>query len=59
VSDAAITSLSVDELLTLLNQAGAGITLDQLKADIKAGAPQNNDGTINYIHYGAWLLKER
>jgi hypothetical protein len=29
-----------------------------LEADIAAGAPVNADGTINLVHYAAWLVKE-
>jgi hypothetical protein len=29
-----------------------------LRADIDAGAPANADGTINLVHYAAWLVKE-
>ena len=32
-----------------------GISLDMLRADLDAGAPTNADGTINLIHYAAWL----
>jgi len=27
-----------------------------LEADVAAGAPTNADGTINLVHYAAWLL---
>jgi len=29
-----------------------------LQADIDAGAPTNADGTLNLVHYVAWLVKE-
>lgn len=29
-----------------------------VRADIEAGAPTNADGTLNLIHYAAWLAKE-
>lgn len=29
-----------------------------IAADIEAGAPTNADGTINLVHYAAWLVKE-
>jgi hypothetical protein len=34
------------------------VTVDMLKADLAAGAPANPDGTINLVHYGAWLVRE-
>ena len=33
------------------------ITLERLEADVEAGAPLNEDGTVNLIAYGAWILK--
>lgn len=33
-------------------------TLDAIRADLAAGAPANPDGTINLIHYAAWLVRE-
>jgi hypothetical protein len=29
-----------------------------LEADVAAGSPVNADGTMNLIHYSAWLAKE-
>jgi len=26
--------------------------------DVLAGAPTNADGTLNLVHYAAWLVKE-
>ena len=31
---------------------------EQIASDLEAGAPQNTDGTINLVHYAAWLVKE-
>ena len=35
-----------------------GISPDMLRADLAAGAPTNADGTINLVHYAAWLNQE-
>ncbi len=35
-----------------------GISADMLEADLAAGAPTNADGTINLVHYAAWLNRE-
>ena len=35
-----------------------GISEDMLRADIAAGAPTNADGTVNLMHYAAWLNKQ-
>ena len=32
-----------------------GIRREMLDADIDAGAPLNADGTLNLVHYAAWL----
>jgi hypothetical protein len=36
---------------------GKEITEQMILDDIAAGAPVNPDGTLNLIHYGAWLNK--
>jgi hypothetical protein len=49
-------AMSVEEAAKTL-----GIPRDWLDQDLAAGAPANADGTINLVHYGAWLnakLKE-
>jgi len=35
-----------------------GISEDMVRADIGAGAPTNPDGTVNLVHYAAWLNRE-
>jgi len=35
-----------------------GISEDMFRADLDAGAPTNPDGTVNLVHYAAWLNKE-
>jgi hypothetical protein len=43
----------------MLSRAGGQrVTEAMLSADIDAGAPTNPDGTINLVHYAAWLVKE-
>ena len=32
-----------------------GLKRQMLEADIAAGAPTNADGTVNLVHYGAWV----
>jgi len=52
-------ALRLDALARLLSAAGPKVvTVDMLQADIDAGAPMNADGTLNLVHYVAWLLKE-
>lgn len=52
------TALPKDLLVKALKLAGSRtITDETLEADIAAGAPVNDDGTMNIIAYGAWILK--
>ena len=37
---------------------GRRITEEMIRTDIDAGAPVNADGTLNLVHYTAWLVKE-
>ena len=52
-------ALSVTYAARLLTKVG-GQTVSEaaLRADLEAGAPTNPDGTINLVHYAAWMLKE-
>lgn len=53
-------ALSIDDLARLLTQLGREkITQEMIQADVDVGAPINDDGTINLIHYAAWLVRER
>ena len=49
-------AMSVDEAAKTLS-----LPREWLEQDLAAGAPANPDGTINLVHYAAWLnlqLKE-
>lgn len=53
------TSLTVADLARLLEKVDSGrVTSAMIKEDLAAGAPTNPDGTINLIHYGAWLARK-
>jgi len=53
------TSLTVADAALLLTKAGGQpVTVAVIEADLAAGAPTNADGTINLVHYAAWLAKE-
>ena len=47
-----------DAARVLSAAAGRSVTVEQIQSDIDAGAPTNVDGTINLVHYAAWLVKE-
>ena len=52
-------ALSVDEVARILTASGwKPITAEMVRDDIDDGAPTNPDGTINLVHYAAWLVQE-
>ena len=51
-------ALPIADAAQLLSKAGARqILVEQIEADIAAGAPTNGDGTINLVTYAAWLAR--
>lgn len=54
-----IGRLSVERLAALLRAAGSTTATEAaIRADIAAGAPVHEDGTMSLLAYGAWLLRE-
>jgi len=54
-----ITALTPAQAARILAAAGQRrITEAMVRADVEAGAPTNADGTLNLIHYAAWLARE-
>jgi len=54
-----LTALTVVQAAKVLSAVGGRrITEEMFRADIDAGAPVNPDGTINLLHYAAWLVRE-
>lgn len=52
-------ALPLADAARLLSAAGGQrITVDMLEADQVVGAPVNADGTLNLVHYAAWLVRE-
>ena len=52
-------ALGVADAARVLTRMGSKpVTDEMLRADIDAGAPTNASGTINLVHYAAWLVKE-
>ena len=52
-------SLDIDDSVRLLRASGSRhASADRVRADIDAGAPTNVDGTVNLVHYGAWLARQ-
>jgi hypothetical protein len=49
-------TLTIFQLAKLLSSAaGLAMSPSMLEADIQAGAPVKDDGTVNLVHYAAWL----
>ncbi|MGH7143918.1 MAG: hypothetical protein ACREJ2_07235 [Planctomycetota bacterium] len=54
-----LTALSVSDVVTFLRRSGSQkVSEEAVQHDIAAGAPVNADGTINLVHYAAWLARE-
>lgn len=54
-----ITALTPAQAAKILAAAGnRRITEAMVRTDIEAGAPTNADGTLNLVHYAAWLARE-
>jgi hypothetical protein len=53
------TALALADAARILSQAfGRPVTEATLRDDVEDGAPTNPDGTLNLVHYAAWLVKE-
>ena len=53
------TALPIDGAAMVLTKVGGRlVTVEMLQADGADGAPLNADGTLNLVHYAAWLAKE-
>ena len=53
------SSLSIEDAVKVLRAAGSQhVSEDKLRSDIEAGAPVNPDGSVNLVHYAAWMVKE-
>jgi len=56
VDPAALTLAQLAQLLAAAGQRP--ITEAMVAADIGSGAPTNANGTINLLHYAAWMARE-
>ena len=53
------TALALADAARLLARvSGHAITDAMISDDLASGAPVNPDGTINLVHYAAWLVGE-
>lgn len=54
-----VTALSPEDLAVVLSKsAGKSVSPAQIRYHIEAGAPVNADGTVNMVHFAAWLVME-
>jgi hypothetical protein len=54
-----LTAISIPDLAKLLKHAGSAHASEEaIRQDVEKSAPVNHDGTMNLIHYAAWLIKE-
>ncbi len=52
-------ALTIDQAARVLSTAGPKpVTPEMVRDDIDDGAPMNGDGTLNLVHYAAWLITE-
>ena len=52
-------ALPVANAARMLSAAGGQrVDVEMLEADIASGAPTNADGSLNLVHYAAWLVRE-
>lgn len=51
--------LSIEQAAQMLSAAfKRRIETQKVRQDVQDGAPTNSDGTLNLVHYAAWLAKE-
>jgi len=51
-------AMPIDVAAKVLARMSPGVTEAMLQDDVAAGAPTNADGTLNLVHYAAWLVRE-
>ena len=52
-------ALRLADLARVLSASGPRpVTVEMLQADLDDGAPVNPNGTMNLVHYAAWVVKE-
>ena len=52
-------ALRLADMARILSASGPRpVTVEMLQADLDSGAPVNPNGTMNLVHYAAWLVEE-
>lgn len=53
------TAISPEDAAELLTEEGGWpVTPEMLHLDVAAGAPRNEDGTLNLVYFASWLVRE-
>ncbi len=53
------TAMTLIDAAKVLSAVGSvKVTEEMLREDLGIGAPANPDGTLNLVHYAAWLVRE-
>jgi len=53
------TALPIPDIVKIMRSSGSRhVSEEGIRKDISSGAPVNLDGTVNLLHYAAWLIKE-
>ena len=53
------TALPIPDAARMLTAvSGEPVDAHMLQQDMAEGAPTNADGTLNLVHYAAWLVKD-
>jgi len=52
-------ALSPEDLARVLSASGPRpVSVEQIREDLDDGVPVNMNGTVNLVHYTAWLVRE-
>lgn len=53
------SSMTPSQLAEVLSRVGTvAVSASDIEVDLDAGAPRNEDGSVNVVHYAAWLVRE-
>lgn len=55
-----LLALTIEQLVEVLKRSGSKtVSAEIIRKDIANGAPVNPDGTISFVEYTAWLIKNK
>jgi hypothetical protein len=53
-----LKALTPEDLARVLSAAGPEVTPDTIREFVGQGCPTNEDGTLDFMVFGAWLVRE-